>query len=440
MPLAERDLAVVAAARDAHGAALLLASVDVIGELVVGGDVVELGRGLVVPGAPGGAAVDGDDGALVAREQEHVGLLGVDPEAVGVVAPGSPAESDEGLPAIRGLPGRDVGDVEDVGILRIDLDLREVSTAVREASIVVDLLPALARVVGPVEAAGLLRVEQREHLPRPRGRHGEADAAHARLAARKPRRDLAPRGAAVVGLEEPARRELPRAAHFPGGLSRGPEHGEDHVGIVRGQGQVHASRVLVAVEDLLEGPAAVLRPEDAPLGVRAVGMAEGGDEDPVGVLGVHDDHGNLLGVAQAQVLPGLAAVRGAVDAVAGGEVGPLQAFAAAHVDHLRIRRRHGDGPDRTGRLVVEDRRPDPAVVVAAPHPAVVHADVEDVGRAGYSHRGHRAAATVGTDHPPAHLLEERIGQRLGGDGGGQKEEEEGQAHGRGLQGKAAPRL
>ena len=124
-------------------------------------------------------------------------------------------------------------------------------------------------------------------------------------------------------------------------------------------------------------------------------MAEDGDEDPVGVAGVDDDLRDLLGVAQAEVLPGLAAVGGPVDAVAGGEVGALEALAAAHVDHLRIRRRHGDGADRAGGLVVEDRRPDPAVVVALPHPAVVHADVEDVGRAGHAHRGHGAAARGG---------------------------------------------
>ena len=53
MPVAKGDLAVVAAAGDAHRAALLLAAAQPIGEGVVGIDVIELRRGLVVPRAPG---------------------------------------------------------------------------------------------------------------------------------------------------------------------------------------------------------------------------------------------------------------------------------------------------------------------------------------------------------------------------------------------------
>src|SRR5205807_6782492 len=65
-PLAKGDLAVVAAAGNACRAAFLLAAVDPVRELVVGDDVVKLGSGLVVPGAPGLAAVHGDGRALVA--------------------------------------------------------------------------------------------------------------------------------------------------------------------------------------------------------------------------------------------------------------------------------------------------------------------------------------------------------------------------------------
>ena len=75
VPFAEGDLAVVAAARDAGRAALLLAAADAVGKRVVGGDVVHLRGRLVVPGAPGLAAVDGDDGALVARDQDDVRVV-----------------------------------------------------------------------------------------------------------------------------------------------------------------------------------------------------------------------------------------------------------------------------------------------------------------------------------------------------------------------------
>jgi len=64
-PIAKGDFAEVAAAGGADGAAFLLASVDPVGKLVVGDDVIELRGGLVVPGAPGLAAVDADGCALI---------------------------------------------------------------------------------------------------------------------------------------------------------------------------------------------------------------------------------------------------------------------------------------------------------------------------------------------------------------------------------------
>ena len=66
VPLAESDLAIVAAADDAGRAAFLLAAVDPVRELIVGDDMVKLRGRLVVPRTPGLPAVDGDDGALIA--------------------------------------------------------------------------------------------------------------------------------------------------------------------------------------------------------------------------------------------------------------------------------------------------------------------------------------------------------------------------------------
>jgi hypothetical protein len=56
--------------------------------LVVGAHVVELRRRLVVPGTPGAAAIHADGGALVHGQQDDIGILGVDPDGVIVVAAG----------------------------------------------------------------------------------------------------------------------------------------------------------------------------------------------------------------------------------------------------------------------------------------------------------------------------------------------------------------
>src|SRR6185369_2941136 len=82
MPVAERELAVVAAARERDRPAVLLSAVDPVGRAVVGCEPVELARGLVVPAAPARAVVHGDDGTLVARGDPPLRMRRVDPEIV----------------------------------------------------------------------------------------------------------------------------------------------------------------------------------------------------------------------------------------------------------------------------------------------------------------------------------------------------------------------
>src|SRR5205807_9234897 len=108
----------------------------------------------------------------------------------------------------------------------------------------------------------------------------------------------------------------------------------------------------------------------------------------------------------AKVRPRFAGVGGFVDAVAGGEVGTLQPFAAADVDHVWIGGRHGDGADRAGGLVVEEGEPDTPGVGALPHAAVVDADVEDVRLRRNAHRGHGSAAAERADVAPAACIAE----------------------------------
>jgi len=105
------------------------------------------------------------------------------------------------------------------------------------------------------------------------------------------------------------------------------------------------SGAVVDVEDALEGCAAVDGFVEAALVVGAVGVAFGRDEDDVGVGGVDGYLADLLGVAQAEVGPGLAGVGGLVDAVAGGEVGAGEAFAAADVDDVGVGGSYGYGAE-----------------------------------------------------------------------------------------------
>jgi hypothetical protein len=64
-----------------------------------------------------------------------------------------------------------------------------------------------------------------------------------------------------------------------------------------------------------------------------------------------DEHGGfLLAVGRVGVLPGLARVGGLVQAVAGEEVRPLEALAAANVEDVRVGRGDGESADGAGQM------------------------------------------------------------------------------------------
>ena len=411
VPLAQGDLAVRATARHAGGAAFLLSAAEPIREGAIRGDVEHLRGGLVVPGAPGGAAVHGDDRPLVSGEEHHVRIDRVDPDAVVVVASRRPAQGGERLPSVGGLPDHHAGGEHDVRVSGMDLHLGEVVGALGHALVVRDARPALARVVRAEQPTARLRRHGDKQAPGRGWRDADADAPEAVvLEVRESLGEAAP-GAAAVGRFVEAAAGSFEVAVLPRPLARFPQRREDRAWIRRVEQHVGRAGVGVAVEHLLESRPAVDRAEHAALLVRPVRVAEHGDEQPVGVAGIDGDLRNLLRVAQPQVPPRLAAVGGLVDAVAGGEVGPLQALAAAHVDDVGIRRGDRDGADRAGRLAVEDGRPGPAVIVGPPHASVHRSDVEEAGLSRHSGGGLGAPAAVGADRAPAQLPEGVLGAR-----------------------------
>ena len=100
MPLAKRDRAIVAPAGDANRSAFLLAAAEAIGERVIRADVKKLSGRLVVPRAPRLSPIDGDDGTLVAPEQNDVAIVGVDPNILIIVSAGGAAKTAPGFAVI----------------------------------------------------------------------------------------------------------------------------------------------------------------------------------------------------------------------------------------------------------------------------------------------------------------------------------------------------
>ena len=131
-------------------------------------------------------------------------------------------------------------------------------------------------------------------------------------------------------------------------------------------------------------------------------MSERGDEKPMGVARVDVDHRDHLRVAKAEVRPRPAGVGRLVHAVADREVGPNDAGSRTDVDDVRVGRRDSDGPNRSGRLVVEDWLPRRPVVGGAPDAAVVEADIEHVRLTWDPRERPRPAGASRTDLPPVH--------------------------------------
>ena len=74
-------------------------------------------------------------------------------------------------------------------------------------------------------------------------------------------------------------------------------------------------------------------------------MTEDRHEDAVRVGRIDRDARDLLAIAQPEMLPRAPRIVRAIEAVAGGQIGALQSFAAAHVDDVGVRRRYLDRPD-----------------------------------------------------------------------------------------------
>src|SRR5208337_234151 len=119
----------VAAAGDANRAALLLTAAQAIREGVVGVHVIKLRCGLVVPRTPRLAAVHADNRSLIAGEHDDVGIVGIDPDVLVIVAAGSAAKCTPGHAAVGGLPRDRARDVNHSRVLRVNHRNRQITAA-----------------------------------------------------------------------------------------------------------------------------------------------------------------------------------------------------------------------------------------------------------------------------------------------------------------------
>ena len=193
--------------------------------------------------------------------------------------------------------------------------------------------------------------------------------------------------------------------------------------------QVGTAGVLVHVKDQLPVRPAVPGAIDAALRLRRVGVAERAGVHQVRIFRMDQDAGDAPGGLEAPMMEGAAAVDGAVDPVPHGERRPDdERFSGAGPDLAGVRGGDGQGADRGGILVVEDRLPVDPAVAALPDAARSRPEVDDIGVPPLAGGGAQPVP-VGADGAPLETTQVRgvQGNRLRGGGSrDQRQEAQGQ--------------
>ena len=177
---------------------------------------------------------------------------------------------------------------------------------------------------------------------------------------------------------------------------------------MRVEGYVNASGVFVFVEHFLPRLAAIGCAENAALSVWPVGVAKGRHKNNIGIAGIDDDLADGTGIAQSNVLPGLAAVERFVDPIPLRNVAANAGFTRADVNRVVIGVGYRQAANGSSSLFIEHWRPTQCAVRGLPYAATGHPEIIGCGIAGNSGCGQRASATEGSDETVLHAFERLV--------------------------------
>src|SRR5262249_25001189 len=150
-PIGAVNDTVIRARPNSHGRVVLLRAVDAVEKIVVGGDVIELRRRLVVLRGPVLATVHADGRDAVVAVDQAILVGGVDPQSMVIAV--RRAQALEGLAAIDRAVQPGVGNIYSASVLRIGPHVREIPSALPEAMVGIDQGPMSATVVASIQPA-----------------------------------------------------------------------------------------------------------------------------------------------------------------------------------------------------------------------------------------------------------------------------------------------
>jgi len=135
-------------------------------------------------------------------------------------------------------------------------------------------------------------------------------------------------------------------------------------------------------------------------------MTEGGNIDDIGIVGMDADTGNGLGVLQAHVFPGFAAVDGSINAVTLHDISAELGLSRADIYDVGIGCGDRDcAYRRAGNLSVSNRFPGQSAIRGFPQSAAYGAEIVFHFSLGTACDAYRTAAAVGSDVTPAEVTE-----------------------------------
>jgi hypothetical protein len=335
----------------------------------VDADVVKLRYGQIGHEGPVGAAVEAFVDAAVAADPIVPRVLRVDPNGMIVdVAPLLP-ELPQLLAAIVAHLHEDAHDVDACGVRGIDNDAGKVHGPLIE---VIAAFPGFAQVRRAEDAAFLVdRFDA--GVDDVRIRRGNRQGDPPQVLAGQAGLQLLPGAAAVRRfVDGTLRSAIDQGPNMPATLVGGSN---EHVRVARIEHHVGDAGILTDRQHLLPIFPAVDRLEEATIAAGVPQGPLGGDVNHVGVARVDEDSADMLGVFQTDVLPRLAGVVGAIEAIAITDAALAVVFAGADPDDLRIPGVQRDGADRIRSFIVEDRSPGRTGIGRLPHSARSHCDI-----------------------------------------------------------------
>ena len=298
--------------------------------------MVKLCCSLIVPGRPGFPTIDSYYSTLVHAQSHDIGMIGIDPDAMIIIATGSTFDALPVFSTINGLPHHHIGRINNISILRICLYFCKITAPAPEPWIAGEQIPRFTCIITPINSSIFLSIHCGIEPVRIAWGDGKANAAQPIFGCGgQPFGQALPCISSVGRFEQTTFLAIP-CTIFPGPLTGSPDVCINHLRVNGINGNLNGSCIFIEVKHLLESLAAIKGSVNPTLLVGSVWMSQCSHKNPVLILGINSNAADLLGIPKPQVYPGLSCINGLVYTIAHRKVWPLYAFPAANIDNVRV--------------------------------------------------------------------------------------------------------